>query len=75
ITDQLDLKINKDGSTEPFVSKLPDINLNCDKMVSYNNTTYSKRTEDDYYKDPYRKRAQGSQIYIYEDSSTYDEAD
>ncbi|CAG8689396.1 15125_t:CDS:1 [Cetraspora pellucida] len=79
ITDALNLQINQDGSVTPFTSKLYDINLNCDEdgiLLAYTpkpaeNTTVSKRTEDDYYyKDPcaskYRKRAQGSQMAFYE---------
>ncbi|CAG8728036.1 17185_t:CDS:1, partial [Racocetra persica] len=74
ITDQLNLKINKDGSTEPFVSELPDINLNCKKdgiLLAF--PKHSKRTEDDYYKEccsSYQKRQDGgvgSQMQFYED--------
>ncbi|CAG8670375.1 14612_t:CDS:1, partial [Racocetra persica] len=88
ITDDLALKFNKDGGTEPFASKLHGVNLNCDKngillastpKPADDNTTHSKRTEDDYYyKDPcassYRKRAEGSQMRFYENGNNYDQA-
>ncbi|CAG8807469.1 3126_t:CDS:1, partial [Racocetra fulgida] len=75
--------------TEPFVSKLPDINLNCDKdgilfgttsKPADDSTTYSKHTEDYYYKDScsstYRKcQSDNPQTVIYEEGKTFTRAD